>query len=123
VSFLQRELNLTDVQLSQLKELHGNLAARLDECSVRHCGARMRLGQALADGTNGNARADAVVVEMCRAFEESERATLDHIRRVHALLDTSQRARFDELLVVCLCQSCTRCEAAGSCAGLEGGGH
>jgi len=123
VSFLQRELNLTDAQRSQIKELKENLATRLDACSVRHCGARMRLGRALADGTNGNARADAVLAEMCRAYEESERATLNHLRKLRALLDARQQERFDALLAACLCKSCPRCEAPGGCMGTEGEGH
>lgn len=111
VSFLQRELNLTDMQRSQVEGLHETLATRLDACSERHCGARMRLGQSLADETNGNARADAVLAEMCRAYEESERAALDHIRQVRALLDTRQRQRFDKMLKECLCRSCPTCRA------------
>ena len=120
VSFLRRELNLTDVQLSQIKTLHETLATRLDACSVSHCGARARLGQSLADETNGNARADAVLAEMCRAYEQSERATLDNIRQVRALLDARQRERFDKMLSACLCRACPRCQSSGGCMSTGG---
>lgn len=108
VSFLQRELNLTDEQVVEIKELRQDLKTQLDACMVRHCGARMQLAEALGNGTNIQARADALLAAMCRAYEDSERATLDHILRVRALLDTKQQLQFDALLSACLCQSCER---------------
>ncbi len=123
LTFLERELKLTDAQISRIKALHGELAAQLDSCTARHCGARMRMGKALSDGTNIQARADALLAEMCSAYEDSERATLNHILQVRALLDERQQERFDTLITACLCQSCPRCEAVGGCMGLEGEGH
>ncbi len=123
LTFLERELKLTDAQVSRIEALHGELTAQLDSCTARHCSARMRMGKALSEGTNIQARADALLAEMCRAYEESERATLNHILQVRALLDARQQEHFDALLSACLCQSCLRCEAAGGCMRLEGEEH
>ncbi|MBM4144490.1 MAG: hypothetical protein FJ225_13010 [Lentisphaerae bacterium] len=111
VSFLSRELKLTDAQAAEIKALHARLATRLDECCARHCGVRARLGEALSQETNGTARTEAALMEMCRAYEESERATLDHIRRARGVLDAKQRARFDRMLTECLCRECPSCDA------------
>jgi hypothetical protein len=113
VSFLRQELNLTNPQLEQIKILHAALATRLEGYCARHCGARARLGQALADETNGVARTESALSDLCSAYEESERAALAHIRRVRALLDATQRERFDQMLTECLCRACPACDIRG----------
>ena len=108
VSFLARELALNDTQVRQIKNLHMTLGERLDNSCRRHCAARTRLGAALAADTNGSAQADIVLAEMCRAYEQSERATLDHIRAVRAVLNAHQKKRFDTMLSNCMCKPCRR---------------
>ena len=106
VSFLARELHLSDVQASAIKNLHVALGAKLNDCCRRHCAARARLGAALAAETNGTEQAEAIVAEMCRAYEQSERATLDQIRQVRAVLSAEQRRRFDAMITDCMCGTC-----------------
>jgi Spy/CpxP family protein refolding chaperone len=103
---LTRSLDLSEVQAREIKAIHASLGAKLSDCCVRHCAARARLGQALAAETNGAGRAEAVLAEMCRAHEQSERATLDHIRQVRAVLTVEQRQRFDEMIADCMCRTC-----------------
>ena len=107
VSFLTRELGLNDDQAQEIKRLQATLVAKLQDCCLRHCAARARLGQALAADTNGRAQADIVLKEMCRAYEESERATLDQIRAVRAVLNAEQRRRFDTMISNCMCKPCS----------------
>jgi hypothetical protein len=107
VSFLTRELNLNDAQADKLKRLHAMLGERLSDCCTRHCTARARLGQAVAAETNGSAQADVVLREMCRAYEQSELATLDHIRAVRAVLNAEQMRRFDTMISDCMCKPCS----------------
>ncbi len=108
VSFLAQELRLTESQMREIKGLQMTLSTGLKDCCERHCAARARLGQALAAETNGDAQAEAVLTEMCRAYEEGERATLAHIRQVRAMLTLKQRRRFDALITKCLCRTCCR---------------
>jgi len=111
LSFLRRDLELTEPQVEQIRILHAALAARLRDCCTRHCDARAHLAQALADDMNGSGRTEAVLAELCRAYEASERATLEHIRQVRELLDPKQRERFDRMLTECLCRECPACDA------------
>lgn len=107
VAFLTRELGLNDAQADEIKSLHASLGVKLNDCCMRHCAARARLAQALAAETNGTAQAETILAEMCRAYEESERATLEHMRRVRALLTPEQRKHFDEMITACLCGACS----------------
>ena len=104
VTFLAHELNLSEAQAKEIKQLHLTLATELNDCCMNHCAARARLGQALAADSNGTAQADAVIVEMCRAYEASERATLDQIRKVRKVLNADQKKRFDVMISSCMCQ-------------------
>ena len=109
VSFLRRELGLTETQAREIRQLQVSFGAKLTDCCERHCAARMRLGKALGSETNGPAQAQAMITEMCRAYEASELATLEHIQRVRELLNLEQKRRFDELITECVCGSCAVC--------------
>lgn len=109
VSFLRRELRLNDAQTREIAKLHVSLNAKLADCCQRHCAVRARLGPALRNETNGPVQARMIVEEMCRAYEASELATLDHIQRVRELLNPEQKGRFDELITECVCASCPMC--------------
>jgi len=106
VSFLTGKLGLSTEQAEKIQALHVTLGTTLNDCCSRHCAARARLGQALVAETNGTAQAEAILTEMCRAYEESERATLDQIRRVRAILNTEQRKQFDAMIADCMCRMC-----------------
>lgn len=105
VSFLERELQLTESQTRTIEGLQLTLSTGLKDCCERHCAARAKLGRALAAETNGNAQAEAVLAEMCRAYEEGERTTLAHIRQVRAVLTPEQRRRFDAMILDCTCRA------------------
>lgn len=111
-SFLARELGLTDSQRNEIDALHAALAVEIKNCCERHCAARMRLASELAGDDSGGARTDEILGEMCRAYSDSERAALAHIRRVRELLDPDQRARFDRLFGKTACRTCPKSRAA-----------
>ena len=123
VSFLARQLNLSEVQANEIKRLQLSLGSELGDSCSRHCAARARLGQSLVADTNGSAQADVVLEEMCRAYEQSERATLDHIRAVRAMLNAEQRRQFDAMISDCMCKPCSmhggacRADAKGMATG------
>lgn len=114
LSFLTRELALDDAQVRAIQRLHADFEAKLGDCCMSHCTARARLGQALVAETNGTELADAMVEEMGRAYVESERAALNQIRHVRALLDATQRSRFDEMISHCLCNAPNTCACSAN---------
>jgi hypothetical protein len=125
LSFLTRELNLTDKQAEDIRRLHTQLGDRLSDCCRRHCAARTRLGRAVVAESNDTGKAEAVLAEMCRTYEQSERATLAHIRAVRAILNEEQRGRFDKMITGCMCREDRKGagseENSGNC-GCGGGG-
>jgi len=106
VSWLTRTLNLTPKQELEIRKLQETLQTRLDACNSMHCAARCQLGSVLFTGTNGTDKANAMVEKMCRAQAESEKATLEHIQKVHQLLTPEQQKQYEELVTSCVCTAC-----------------
>jgi Spy/CpxP family protein refolding chaperone len=106
VSWLTRTLNLTPRQELDIKKLQETLQVRLKACDSMQCAARCQLGTVLFTSTNGADKANAMVEEMCKAQAVSEKATLEHIQKVHQLLTPEQQKRYEELVTSCVCSSC-----------------
>ncbi len=96
-------LNLDPPQAQQLEVLNASLRRQLQKSCHSNCAARQKLIH--ADETDTEAKED-ILQEMNAAYEEGERATLQHIQAVRAILDQQQRAKFDQLLSRCLCGGC-----------------
>lgn len=118
VTFLVRELQLSDAQAQEIRQLNAALGSTLNDCCARHCSARSRLGAAVAEGTNGLEQTESILRDMCRAYEQSERATIEHWQAIRALLGEAQKARFDALISRCVCGPCDR-HGCGAPAGGE----
>lgn len=114
-ALMTRTLELTPDQQAQIASWHIELAAALEICCDRHCAARLRLGEALTgEPSDDEALTDAWLQDMGRAYLESERAILRHIRQVRTILNPEQRARFDRMIKENLCRSCP---TGAACAG------
>lgn len=107
LSFLTRELTLTPAQAAAIRALNAALAGTLADCCARHCDARARLARTALAPTNDPAQTEVLLTEVSRAYADSEGATLDHIRKVRAMLTADQRTKFDALTKTSLCRTCT----------------
>ncbi|MGD1018098.1 MAG: Spy/CpxP family protein refolding chaperone [Verrucomicrobiia bacterium] len=101
--WLKRELNLTDAQSIAIDKLNQEFRAKVDHCCDAHCDARFALGKELANPQVDLTRANACVDRMAAAQADSERATLDHILRVRALLTPDQQQRYAALVSQQIC--------------------
>jgi len=104
--FLAQALGLSPAQAQELGQQQAAVDAKLADCCARHCAARAGLGKVLAGGTNGLAQAQALIKEMSRAYEESERLTWEHIQQVRSVLTLAQQARYDALVTRCVGGTC-----------------
>ena len=101
--WLKRELNLTDAQGTAIDKLNQEFRAKVNHCCDTHCDARFALGQELAKPQFDLTRANACVDRMVAAQAESERATLDHILRVRAMLTPDQQQQYAALVSQQIC--------------------
>lgn len=99
---LVRELNLSADQAAKLAQLEAAYQKRLDDICAAHCAARSALAEALPD----EAKAAEHCAQMCAAQADSEKAALEHIFQVRALLTPEQQPRHTELV---------RQQLAGAC--------
>ena len=102
-AWLRRELKLTDTQAAEIDKLNKDFQAKVDHCCDVHCDARMALGAELARPQVDLTKANACVDRMSAAQVDSERATLDHILRVRALLTPDQQQRYAALVSQQVC--------------------
>ncbi|MEI8352700.1 MAG: periplasmic heavy metal sensor [bacterium] len=115
---LKPELGLDDRQVAALSTLEKDLAGQLSDLCGQYCAARAELADALARENSPSVQASHTLVNrMCDLQAASEVATLNHIRKVSALLTPEQRRRFLSSLTQCLCGSDGLC--AGGCMDRE----
>ncbi len=101
-TWLARELKLTPAQATQLTQLEADYQKRLADCCATHCAARSDLAESLADP----AKAADSCARMCDAQNDSEKASLNHILRVLALLTPEQQTRYIAIIQQQLTGSC-----------------
>ena len=109
MAYLTRALDLSEAQVREVSALHDTLGAKLQAACVHHCAARIGLGESLMDDVMGEAEIEALLEDMGRAYLESERAVLEHIRDMNALLLPEQREPFNRLIRGTFCRTCPVC--------------
>ncbi|MGA2604063.1 MAG: Spy/CpxP family protein refolding chaperone [Verrucomicrobiia bacterium] len=102
-AWLKRELKLTDAQSAAIDRLNQEFRAQVDHCCDTHCDARFALGQELAKPQVDLTKANACLDRMAAAQVDSERATLNHVLRVRAVLTPDQQPRYAALVSQQVC--------------------
>jgi len=114
VTHLKTELKLEDRQVAGIRLLEQKLAVQLADQCGQYCAMRAELGEALMrEGSHSEEVSRRLVDRMCAIQSASELATLDHVRKVSALLNPEQRKTFLAGLTKCLCGSGGMC--VGGC--------
>lgn len=114
-SAIEKALNLTPEQAGRARELARQYADQAQTACDLHCEARCAVARKLF---RENAAPDDVrkhVDAMCEAYAAQERATLDHLVKLRAILTPEQAKRLNEKLAACICDKCAN--ASGSCCG------
>ena len=96
--WLAQELKLTDVQAREIEKIETGFGERLNAACVRHCDARMALGEEIAKAKPDIEKCRANVEKMNAVQAECERATLQHILKVRSLLDEQQAQRYSSII-------------------------
>jgi Spy/CpxP family protein refolding chaperone len=100
---LADELKLTDVQAAEVARIEAEFQKKLADCCAAHCAARAALAESLADPS----KAAQHCARMCAAQTESEKAALDQVLKVLALLTPEQQQCYTALVQKQLSGECT----------------
>jgi Spy/CpxP family protein refolding chaperone len=103
-SYMTKMLNLDPQQAQQLALLNTHLQTQLKGSCQRNCSARRDLVAALEQ--ENPTYFENIMKQMCEAYETGERATLEHLQAVRAILDSAQRQKFNQRISRCLCGGC-----------------
>ena len=106
VTWLKHELKLTDTQSAAIEKLGNAFRTEVERCCETHCGARFDLSEELAKPQVDLAKVNADVERMSAAESQSERATIDHILQVRALLTSEQQQQYAKLVSRQVCTAC-----------------
>jgi Spy/CpxP family protein refolding chaperone len=105
-AWLKTELGLTETQAREIATLEKQFSVKLESYCEAHCSARFALSEELAKPFVEISNANECVERMCAVQTDSEKATLEHILRVRALLTPEQQKRYAALINQQLCTAC-----------------
>lgn len=111
-AWLDQALDLSPEQEAQARALFATYADALSDCCGKMCGARSKLTSVLFTAPTDRTDEEAVLHEMAEAQMKSDRATIEHLRAVNAILTPDQQDKFRKLVTECLCASCGMCGGA-----------
>jgi hypothetical protein len=97
-----KELHLTGEQAAAFAKLEAEFDRQLADSCANHCAARAELAESLTE----TGKATALCQKMCDAQAASERAALEHFRKVHSLLTPEQQQRHLALVQQQLTAAC-----------------
>jgi Spy/CpxP family protein refolding chaperone len=97
-AWLSRELGLTDAQRHEVAELEKAFQSKLNASCAEHCAARFALGDELMKSKPDLQKARADVERMNQVQADAERATLEHILKIRALLTDDQARRYSTII-------------------------
>ncbi len=103
LDWLQRELALTAEQRAALATASTRFSETFNGLCIKHCDARLELGNELAKPTPDAARCRSWVDKMNLAQAAAERATLEHILEVRAELTDQQARQYGRLVCDQVC--------------------
>lgn len=91
---LDRELNLTEDQKSQIISLETSYGIVMSGCCERHCTARMKIGKLLEENPGDLSSLNDLGKEVGEAYSNAEQATMQHVIRICEILTPEQKTVF-----------------------------
>ena len=91
---LEKDLHLTQEQISKITSLEKSYADEMSLHCERHCSARLKIGKILEQNPSDLSSLQPLGTEVGEAYANAEQATMQHIARVCEILTPEQKARF-----------------------------
>ena len=116
-SAIEASLNLTPQQTEQVRALAKEFTERAQTACDKHCDARCTIARKLFQENAAPADVQKQVDAMCAAYADQEKATLDHLVKLRAVLTSEQTKKLNEKLAACICSTCA--STTGACCRVE----
>jgi Spy/CpxP family protein refolding chaperone len=116
-SAIEKSLDLTAQQSEQVRALSKEFKERAESACDKHCEARCTIARKLFQENAAPVDVQKHVDAMCAAYAEQERATMDHLLKLRAILTPEQTKKLNEKLAACICEKCA--STSGSCCHME----
>jgi hypothetical protein len=126
---LERDLALRPDQAKGFREFRGYCECGLGGCKGRLAKARAELGRAILAEPADPERVEQARRELLEAYDEGQKAMVDHLLRIKRDLDAEQRKKFAEAFfpgvdpAACGCGSEGGTNPCGKCPGRGCGGR
>lgn len=102
------DLGLTSEQKIRVAALEKAYRERLEELCAKHCAARARIAQLLAEASPAKPQILAAAKEAGEAYRDLEDATVRHVLDVGDLLTPEQKVRYGAFMAARLGAQCPR---------------
>lgn len=112
-STLEKTLHLTPEQTAKVRTLSAQFNDRAGKACDLHCEARCTLARKLFHENAGPDDVRPYVEKMCMAYAEQEKATVDQLTALRAVLTPEQARLLNRQLAGCICDKCASSD--GSC--------
>jgi len=99
-------MKLNQEQAKAVRALEQEYRNRLTASCATHCAARTKMRDILLKPEANANQTRALVESMAKAQGESDLATVEHLRKINALLTPDQRKKFETLTMDCICGKC-----------------
>jgi hypothetical protein len=110
---LEKSLRLSPQQAEQVRALAKEFQGRAQSACDQHCEARCTMARKLFQENLAEAGMQKYVEDMSAAYAAQERATVEHLVRLRALLTPEQAKELNRQFAVCICEKCAG--TTGSC--------
>ena len=115
INWLTEKLALDSKQVEEIVKLQADYKSKLEACDKAHCSSCCSLAPALFADEGGDAKSTALIEEMSNAHKEGEMVTMKHIRAIHAVLNTDQKAKFENMVRKAVCKCGPKCKCSKTC--------
>jgi Spy/CpxP family protein refolding chaperone len=104
-AWLKKELHLTDAQYIEVEKCDRAFQAQMNAYCAAHCAARYALGTELTQANPDATKARACIARMNKIQGEAEDATLTHILKIRALLNSQQARAYATIICDDVCNA------------------
>lgn len=103
---LEKALHLTPEQTAKVRALASTFSDRACKACDLHCEARCTIARKLFHENASPEEVGKYVDQMCEAYAEQEKATVEHLAALRVILTPEQARLLNQQVAGCICEKC-----------------